>query len=642
MNFPLVQGQITRPTPVRSPNERIRVFLSPSDPLLVGKYHAQAKHIHVVCDSKNGAFSIALPDLRMCEVQEFIVYNAPSSGAGNIVTITGTAMEGGGTSHALNPGDTVTLVSDLKTRWLLSDVNTGPWEPAITPGTTGQYWRGDKTWQALPSGIGGSGTLGTIPLWTPDGSHLGDSLLSQTATGINLTLAGTPAAANNMLTMLSTVDTGGVTGTELLISTKQRKSGVDYDVCAFGGIAEDTYADASHRNGAFTVSAMCAGSLQTRLSIYGDNNTGNYGGMMKIYESDDFLATIVKTTLAIDAKCYGFIHPFQKDAGGLMIEGFSKYGDGITLQSRCCDGGGAAAFKLYANFINPTTGIGGRFADTSLLFDLSDVCGGGRTTVLGDGTLQLHFSTLAHGMTDYLPTTAWGSIGPMGAAQFPPDHDPMYGGLHIIGAAGGIGPGIMMHAIGASSCSVNSMLDIIVGHASGTGITAIGALEKVIRILNGTLAGLEMYGDLSVRMPGALGVGTSTPTTAGRIQCSENLLAGGDLKAGTAAANVTEGDFFVDSANKTVYVGRLSGTSGNSSDFIIRNRINAPVFKYDHVAGSITLSPDGGGVTIASAFGCNGAAAQATVSVNAACDITTVVALCNQLRGALVANGICT
>src|SRR5208337_1723749 len=26
-------------------------------------------------------------------------------------------------------------------------------EPAITPGTTSQYWRGDKTWQTLPAGL---------------------------------------------------------------------------------------------------------------------------------------------------------------------------------------------------------------------------------------------------------------------------------------------------------------------------------------------------------------------------------------------------------------------------------------------------------------------------------------------------------
>ncbi len=49
-----------------------------------------------------------------------------------------------------------------------------------------------------------------------------------------------------------------------------------------------------------------------------------------------------------------------------------------------------------------------------------------------------------------------------------------------------------------------------------------------------------------------------------------------------------------------------------------------------------------GGVAVAGAFGCNGAAAQAVYAVNIACtDLATVIALCNQLRAALIANGVC-
>lgn len=50
--------------------------------------------------------------------------------------------------------------------------------------------------------------------------------------------------------------------------------------------------------------------------------------------------------------------------------------------------------------------------------------------------------------------------------------------------------------------------------------------------------------------------------------------------------------------------------------------------------------PRSGG-TIAGSFGCNGADAQTEATVNAAStDLSTVVALCNQLRAALIANGI--
>ena len=40
------------------------------------------------------------------------------------------------------------------------------------------------------SGITGSGTLNTIPLWTPDGTKLGDSIITQAASGQGVTVTG--------------------------------------------------------------------------------------------------------------------------------------------------------------------------------------------------------------------------------------------------------------------------------------------------------------------------------------------------------------------------------------------------------------------------------------------------------------------
>jgi hypothetical protein len=54
-------------------------------------------------------------------------------------------------------------------------------------------------------------------------------------------------------------------------------------------------------------------------------------------------------------------------------------------------------------------------------------------------------------------------------------------------------------------------------------------------------------------------------------------------------------------------------------------------------AGGLTGTPS----IAVSTFGCNGKSPQSSVGVNAAStDLTTVIALCNQLRAALVANGI--
>lgn len=101
---------------------RTRVFLSPSQPQLVGKYPGKAEHIHVVCNATR-SFTTALPDLNACEQMEFIIYNLASS-AGT-VTVTGKLMSTGATSRVLNPGDIVTFVSDLKTTWLLDSPEAG-------------------------------------------------------------------------------------------------------------------------------------------------------------------------------------------------------------------------------------------------------------------------------------------------------------------------------------------------------------------------------------------------------------------------------------------------------------------------------------------------------------------------------------
>ena len=47
-------------------------------------------------------------------------------------------------------------------------------------------------------------------------------------------------------------------------------------------------------------------------------------------------------------------------------------------------------------------------------------------------------------------------------------------------------------------------------------------------------------------------------------------------------------------------------------------------------------------LTATNGFGCNGKTAQTEYTVNAdSIDLATVIALCNQLRAALIANGIC-
>jgi hypothetical protein len=59
---------------------------------------------------------------------------------------------------------------------------------------------------------------------------------------------------------------------------------------------------------------------------------------------------------------------------------------------------------------------------------------------------------------------------------------------------------------------------------------------------------------------GNVGVGTASPT--------------GKLDVSSSSAGVTAGDLVVDTANKTVYVGRQSSTGGDNSYLVVRGRVN--------------------------------------------------------------------
>jgi hypothetical protein len=105
---------------------RTRVFLTPSDNVLVGKYPQGADDVYVICDSTVAVFTVTLPDLFSPEHKEFIFYNMPEDGVGNDVTvacIAGQMINVNQFSHVLAPFDSATFVSDMKKRWLLSDIN---------------------------------------------------------------------------------------------------------------------------------------------------------------------------------------------------------------------------------------------------------------------------------------------------------------------------------------------------------------------------------------------------------------------------------------------------------------------------------------------------------------------------------------
>ena len=118
---------------------RTRVFLNPSETSLTGKYQGDEEHIHVVCDTTIASFTVLLPDLTQQKEKEFVFYNIPASGDGsNTVTIQciqGQLIDNKYSSHVINVGDTITIVSNMKGSWLLCDVNNSNYTGVVPLGT---------------------------------------------------------------------------------------------------------------------------------------------------------------------------------------------------------------------------------------------------------------------------------------------------------------------------------------------------------------------------------------------------------------------------------------------------------------------------------------------------------------------------
>jgi hypothetical protein len=121
--------------------------------------------------------------------------------AGNITISAGGTVTSVGTSAPLTGGTITTsgtigiTQSSISSDGYLSSTDWTTFnskEPAITAGTTSQYWRGDKTWQTFP----------TIPTVTPS------ALTKTDDTNVTLTLGGSPSTALLAATSLTLGWTG--------------------------------------------------------------------------------------------------------------------------------------------------------------------------------------------------------------------------------------------------------------------------------------------------------------------------------------------------------------------------------------------------------------------------------------------------
>ncbi len=167
--------------------------------------------------------------------------------------------------------------------------------------------------------------------------------------------------------------------------------------------------------------------------------------------------------------------------------------------------------------------------------------------------------------------------------------------------------------------------------------TASDGYALIVAGVGGTGAAIGAYGGWNSTTNGRFNVAfIGTSYEAGSFAWNPSEVSPPPYSA-TLASSAHGGKFgYLDTFRATLgtsgYAGRFgTGTSG----------ADTRVVELANASHAIEV-PSGGGSTRLQAFGCNAATPQTAYTLNAAStDLSTVVALCNQIRTALINNGIC-
>ena len=142
-------------------------------------------------------------------------------------------------------------------------------EPAISTGTTGQYWRGDKTWQTFPT-IPTVGTWGALnyPFWTT-----GTPFVKMTAAGtFSLDTNTYLTSAVTSIATAGLISGGTITGTGTITTSMATNKLVGRSTSGVGVMEEITVGTGLSLSGG-TLSASGASPLTTKGDLYTYNST---------------------------------------------------------------------------------------------------------------------------------------------------------------------------------------------------------------------------------------------------------------------------------------------------------------------------------------------------------------------------------
>ncbi len=263
--------------------------------------------------------------------------------------------------------------------------------------------------------------------------------------------------------------------------------------------------------------------------------------------------TIASLDQAYDKGGAGIGRTINADAGAFTVAGYDgiistgTYGSG-SADDLPISGAGTrmiwypkkAAFR--AGYVDGTQWDNGNIGNYSTAMGYNTKASGPSSTAIGYSTTTSGTRSTAFG--DQTTASAWGSTA-MGQST--------------------VASGSYTTAMGQYT-DAHALASVAIGRYNvGAGSTGSWtATEPIFEIGIGADASNKANA-MTVLKNGNVGIGTTNPH--GQFEVFRNSVTG-----------TTVGDFVVDSDNKKVYVGRLSTTPYNSTDFIVRNRLGNQTF----------------------------------------------------------------
>ncbi len=117
----------------------------------------------------------------------FVYIRAEGAGGASLAR-SGADTINGATSVAVSQGASGMLVSNGAGAWRFLAGGSGGGEPTITPGTTSQYWRGDKTWQTLDKTAVGLSNVANVD--TTNAGNIASGTLAAARGGLGANASG--------------------------------------------------------------------------------------------------------------------------------------------------------------------------------------------------------------------------------------------------------------------------------------------------------------------------------------------------------------------------------------------------------------------------------------------------------------------